>query len=300
MNQKLHTWYKDLPVVVTGGAGFIGSHLVAQLIALEATVTVIDNLATGLEENLAPVAEKITFIKGDVTNYGICLQATKNCALIFHLAAGVSVPESLQNPMLYHATNVTGTFNMLEAARVNGVDRFILSSSSAVYGTSNSTCSEETPTNPLSPYGFSKLMGELYCAQYAQLGVSTVVLRYFNVYGARQRADLPHAGLVATLRKKMHNNEPIVLFGDGLQQRDFVPVEEVVMANLSCGASSVQFKGECFNVATGVSRTVLSLVEEIRKEFPDYTQEIQFADARPGDIYYSAADCTKFKQIFSR
>lgn len=299
MNQKLHTWYKDLPVVVTGGAGFIGSHLVERLVALGATVTVIDNLVTGLEENLAPYADKITFVKDDITNYGVCLQATKHAAIIFHLAAGVSVPESVDNPTLYHNTNVTGTFNMLEAARVNGVDRFILSSSSAVYGPHQGVCSETTPTNPLSPYGFSKLMGELYCAQYAQLGVSTVILRYFNVYGARQRADLPHAGLIATLRKKMRNNEPLVLFGDGLQQRDFVPVEEVVAANLSCGASSFDFKGECFNVATGISRTVLSLVEEIRKEFPEYTQEIQFASARPGDIYYSAADCTKIKQILS-
>lgn len=299
MNQKLHTWYKDLPVVVTGGSGFIGSHLVAQLVALGATVTVIDNLATGLEENLAPHAEKITFMKGDITNYDVCLQVTKHAAIIFHLAAGVSVPESVDNPTLYRNTNVTGTFHMLEAARVNGVDRFILSSSSAVYGPHPGVCSETTPTNPLSPYGFSKLMGEHYCAQYAQLGVSTVILRYFNVYGARQRADLPHAGLIATLRKKMRNNEPIVLFGDGLQQRDFVPVEEVVAANLSCGASSFDFKGECFNVATGISRTVLSLVEEIRKEFPEYTQEIQFASARPGDIYYSAADCTKIKQILS-
>ena len=296
---SLHRWYKDLPVLVTGGAGFIGSHLVAELVALEATVTVLDNFKTGLEENLACVADKITCIKGDITDYATCLRATEKMAIIFHLAAEVSVPESFQNPLLYHAVNVTGTLNLLEAARINKVDRLILSSSSAVYGEQQGICSEATPTNPQSPYGTSKLLAEYYCTNYAQAyGVSTVALRYFNVYGARQRADLPAAGVVATLRKKMAQNEPITLFGDGMQQRDFVPVEQVVQANLACGASTMAWQGECFNVATGSSRTLLSLVEELRAEFPAYTHEIGFADARPGDIYYSAADCSKFKRFF--
>lgn len=300
-HDALHRWYKDLPVLVTGGAGFIGSHLVAHLVALGATVTVLDNLTTGLEENIASVADRIVFIKGDITDYATCLRATEKVAIVFHLAAAVSVPELISNPLLYHQVNVTGTANMLEAARRNKVDRLILSSSSAVYGEQHGVCTEETATNPQSPYGLSKLVAEQYCAHYGQqFGVATVALRYFNVYGAGQRADLPNAGVIATLRKKMAAHEPITLYGDGLQQRDFVPVEQVVQANLQCGAAATASPYACLNVATGTSRTLLSLVEELRAEFPAYTHDIRFTDARPGDVYYSAADCSKYQRFFER
>jgi UDP-glucose 4-epimerase len=296
---NLATFYRNKPVLVTGGAGFIGSHIVEQLVAYGAQVTVVDNLRTGRRENLASVADAINFITRDITDYATCEAVVQGQQMVFHLAAAISVPESVHKPRDYHTINVTGTLNILEAARMHGVQRLIFSSSSAVYGEQQGICSETMTPQPQSPYALSKLMGEQYCALYAhQYGLSTVALRYFNVFGERQRADLPHAGVVATLRKKLAAHEEITLFGDGLQQRDFVPVARVVQANLIAGATTHTAKGDFFNIATGTSRTILSLLDELRQEFPTYQGAIHFTPARPGDIYYSAADCTKFKSFF--
>ena len=209
------------------------------------------------------------------------------------------VPQSLEEPDVCHAINVGGTFNLLEAARRNGVKRFIFSSSSAVYGPALATCNEQTSCNPTSPYGFSKLIGEYLCKQYAvNAGTETVCMRYFNVYGDRQNPNGQYAAVVAKFKDSMANNRPITVFGDGLQTRDFVSVEQVAHTNLLLGLQPADVvSGEVFNVATGKSITLIELFQLLRKEFPDYMLEPQFAPERAGDIKCSTADCSKLQKI---
>lgn len=294
------TFYNNKKVVVTGGAGFIGSHLVDALVAQGAHVTVIDNLSTGSLDNLLQVLPNITFIQEDITNLTACLEATQDHELIFHCAAIASVPASWEDPALCHTVNVTGTVNMLESARKNSIGRLIFSSSSAVYGAHSGICSEETtPCAPTSPYGFSKLLGEFYGKQYSLLhGVDTVLLRYFNVFGDRQNDSGPYAGVVAAFKRKMAQNIPVTMHGDGLQTRDFIPVEDVVQANLLLGALPREHLSKsAYNIGRGSAISLLGLFEHLKKDFPEYTHAPEFLPARPGDIKHSVADCSKFKKV---
>lgn len=287
----------NVPVLVTGGAGFIGSHLAQELIKQKAKVTILDNFSTGSKENLENIANQITLIDGDIQDFSTCLDATKGKAIVFHLAAAISVNESMEHPDHCFGTNVTGTLNMLEACKRNGVSRFVFSSSSAVYGPATGTCSEQTPCNPLSPYGTSKLMGEHACQSYA-LYFDTVCLRYFNVYGDRQNPNGAYAAVVAKFRHQMTHNKPITIFGDGLQTRDFISVDQVVKANIKVGTIDGQLvNGQVFNVGTGKSINLLELIEKLKQEFPDYNQTPTFAPERDGDIKNSSANCSKFQQL---
>ncbi|MDR3550258.1 MAG: NAD-dependent epimerase/dehydratase family protein [Candidatus Babeliales bacterium] len=291
-------FYNNLKVTVTGGCGFIGSHLAIELVNLGARVTIIDDLSTGNLENIQPIKDKITFINKSITDYQACLEATKNAEVIFHLAAFISVPLSLEQPQLCHETNVNGLVNILEAARINGVKRLTFSSSAAVYGTNEDVCSESTATNPQSPYGYTKLIGELYCQQYAKnFGINTVILRYFNVYGPRQNPAGSYAAVVATFMDRMKNNLPITIFGNGSQTRDFVPVSQVVQANLNLAIKADQCAGQTFNIATGKSITLLELIEQLKPDFPDYAIDLRFLPARAGDVKSSIADCSKYRQV---
>lgn len=294
-------FYKDLPVLVTGGAGFIGSHITHQLVELGAQVTVIDNLATGFLENLDPLLNQITFMHASVTDFDACLQATRGKAVIFHLAAQVSVPESVELPQLCHQVNVGGTFNLLEAARLNRVPRFVFSSSAAVYGAHAGICTEETPCHPTSPYGTSKLIGELLCQQYAvNYGLQAACLRYFNVYGERQNPNGAYAAVVARFNYCMQHNQPITIFGDGNQTRDFIPVAEVVRANLTIGMQNTAvMNGKPFNIATGRSISLLELIEQLKANYPHYQHPLSFQPARVGDIKHSGAQAQRWKQLIS-
>jgi UDP-glucose 4-epimerase len=251
-----------------------------------------------LRSNLEQYSECIQIVEGDITALDTCVQASRGCDIIFHLAADISVPRSIQEPYDCFHTNVQGTLNMLEAARRNQVPRFIFSSSAAVYGPHEGICTETTPCDPTSPYGTSKLLGELLCKQYAtSYAISIACLRYFNVYGERQRHDLPHAGIVARLTHAFENNEPITIYGDGTQQRDFVSVNEVVAANLWCGMyAEPSWRGEIFNVASGSAMSIRALLQKLHAKYPSYDMSlIKFELARTGDIRYSAANCAKLR-----
>ena len=292
----MKTYYKNLKILVTGGAGFIGSHISEKLISLGAKVTVLDNLSTGSLKN---IKNDVNFIHGDISDIDTCLSATKNQDLVFHLAAFISVPLSLQDPSLCHKINVNGTFNILNTSKINKVKRVIFSSSSAVYGNQEKTCTEEMPCNPESPYGFSKLMGELYCKQFfINFNLETVILRYFNVYGARQNPNGEYAAVSVKFKNLMQQNLPITIFGDGLQTRDFTPVEKVVEANLLLGSLSRE-KVTCktFNVATGKSVHMIARIELLKKDFPYYNKKILFAPERSGDIKQSNAHSSKINAL---
>lgn len=294
----MQNFYKDKQVLVTGGAGFIGSHIVEKLVELSAKVRILDNLSTGNLENLKSVIDKIEFIKGSITDYNTCLSATENIDTIFHLAAYTSVPGSMQEPLKCYSINIQGTVNILEAARKNNIKSFVFSSSSAVYGNQNKVCTEDLKCNPNSIYGMSKLIGEMYCDQYKKsFGINTVMLRYFNVYGPKQVTQGPLAPVYSKFKELIKNNEPISVFGDGLQKRDFVHVSKVVEVNLKAAQLSQKISGEIFNVASGQSLTVIELIETLKKEFPAYSQAIEFLPARSGDIQNSIADCSKLNQI---
>jgi len=291
--------YKNVSVLVTGGCGFIGSHIVEKLVACGADVTVLDNLSTGSKNNIISVEDKITYINGDITDFNTCLLATSNKSIIFHLAAFVSVPASTIDPRACHLANVTGTQNLLEAARINNVKRFVFSSSCAVYGESAALCSETTQLSPASPYGFSKLIGEIYCADYAHsFDMETVAMRYFNVYGPRQNPHGSYAGVIAKFSYNMEHNLPLVIFGDGLQTRDFVSVDSVVKANLLLGMCDKKLiQAEVFNIASGKSVTLLEIIDELKKKYKNYEEDVIFMPARPGDVKHVAADCSKYNDL---
>jgi nucleoside-diphosphate-sugar epimerase len=298
----VQAYYNGKHVLVTGGAGFIGSYVTQKLVACGAHVTVLDNLSTGTIANIAHLLDKISFIEGTVADAQTCLQATDNISHIFHLAAFVSVPQSMQQPSLCHDTNVNGTFNLLHAAYTRNVKRFIFSSSSAVYGPTQERCSETSACNPNSPYGFSKLIGEQLCKQYAlNFGVETVCLRYFNVFGDRQSCNGAYAAVVPTFKNNLLLNKPITLFGDGSQTRDFIPVEQVAHINLLLGIlPAALITGESFNVATGNSISMIELFNKLKQDFPDYAIAPLYAPDRPGDIKHSVADCSKLHTVISQ
>ena len=299
--QAMVSFYTEKKVLVTGGCGFIGSHIVHTLVDYGAQVTILDDLSTGCLTNIAPVRDAITFIQGCITNPDTCLAATKDQDIIFHLAAFISVPLSMKDPQTCHQINIDGTFNLLEAARINKVKRFIFSSSSAVYGTPNGPCSETSPCHPESPYGFSKLIGEYLCKQYTNsFGLEAACLRYFNVYGERQNPKGHYAAVVAKFKDLMLQDKPVTIFGDGQQTRDFIPVEKVAEANLMMGMLPAHLiQGQVFNVATGKSITLLELFKELKNHFPSYAHAPTFAQARAGDIKHSAAICDKLHGVYA-
>jgi nucleoside-diphosphate-sugar epimerase len=291
--------YKNKKVLITGGAGFIGSHLAHRLVALGANVTILDDLSTGSLNNLAEISNDIRFIHGSITNPTVCIEASRDTSFIFHLAAFLSVPKSLETPRECHRINIDGTFNMLEAARINDVKRFIFSSSAAVYGQEKGECTEDMVCYPLSPYGYSKLIGEKLCQQYATcFGINTICLRYFNVYGPRQNPTGTYAAVVAKFKHQMEHNLPITIFGDGSQTRDFVPVSSVVDANIVVALlPQINMNGAVFNVGSGKSITLLQLIEQLKKEHPTYCIPTIFESARSGDLQSSTANINKLTNI---
>ncbi len=295
----MNSSYAGKKIVVTGGAGFIGSHITEALVAQGAQVFVIDNLTTGSLGNLTSVASNITFIEGTILDKKLCLTHLENAYAVFHLAAEISVPASLEDPYTCYNTNILGTTNLLEAARINALQRFVFSSSCAVYGNQTKPCREDMVPNPLSPYASSKLIGEQLCQNYSKFfNVPTVCLRYFNVYGPRQNPNGPYAGVVAQFRNRMEKNEPITLYGDGNQSRDFVPVQQVVEANLQLAQlPDTLCTGTPINVGTGKTSSINDLFIKLKGEFPRYVHSPDYKPARSGDIVLSQADCSTLLQL---
>ena len=293
--------YKNMPVLVTGGCGFIGSHLVQKLVEYGAHVTIIDNLSTGSIVNIKNVQHNVNFIQESIVDLNACMRASKGQKFIFHQAAYISVPGSIENPTTCHETNVIGTLNLLEAAQKNNIERFVFASSAAVYGQREGICNETMPPNPTSPYGFSKLINEIYAQYYTNnFELNTIGLRYFNVHGANQNPHGTYAAVFTKLHYQMAHNNHITIFGDGTQTRDFISVSEVVNANLTLALlDPIHTQGQIFNIATGTSISLLTLIEHLKKQYPDYTGEILFQPKRVGDVTHSRADCSKYKTVCS-
>ena len=291
--------YKFKNPLVTGGAGFIGSHLVDSLIEKGCKVTVLDNLSTGSLYNLAHINDRITFIQGDIRDYETVIKAAKGCDVIFHQAAMVSVPQTVKEPVDSAMVNDMGTLFVLESARKNNIKRVVLASSCAVYGDYPQVPKDENMNpEPLSPYAVQKLAGEMYAGLYPDLyGIETVCLRYFNVYGPRQDPSSPYSGVISIFMKKAILNEPPVIYGDGNQYRDFVFVKDVVRANL-LAAYAENAGGKVFNVGTGVFIDINRLWDMIRR-ISGVNIKPEYKPLRPGDILKSVASIDRAKADLS-
>ena len=283
-------------VLVTGGAGFIGSHLVEALVAGKHEVTVVDNLSTGKMDNIKAVKDKITFVKGDISDANLLNKVCAKQDYVFHLAANASVPYSVQHPLETHEVNSTGTLKVLIAARDAGVKRLIYSSSAAVYGDEPTLPKTETSAiKPLTPYALTKLTGEEYTIMFNKLyGMETVALRYFNVYGPRQDPSSPYSGVITKFITALRNKNAPIIFGSGIQTRDFVYVKDVVQANLK--AMTANCAGKVFNIATGVQVTINEMLAHL-KEILKVDIAAKKEPAQKGDILHSVADIALAKNV---
>jgi len=278
--------------LVTGGAGFIGSHIVRTLLEQGMNVRVLDNFSTGKLENLAGLTEQFNggryeVREGDLRDRTCVQDAVKGVDVVFHEAAFVSVPESMERPQDCFDVNVGATVALFDAARVAGVRRVVIASSAAVYGESDAwPLKETTPTQSLSPYAASKRTGEIYAQLYTQVfGLEVVALRYFNVYGPRQRPDSMYAAAVPIFVRRLLDGKPVSIFGDGGQTRDLINVRDVVRANL-LASEHPNAPGKIFNVCTGQETRLMDLLEVLYDLFPNVAEPV-FSEPRSGDIYRS-------------
>jgi nucleoside-diphosphate-sugar epimerase len=276
--------------LVTGGAGFIGSNTVDELVRRGHSVVVLDDMSAGKEENLADVRPKITFIKGSITDLETVQKAMLQADYVIHLAARTSVPRSVKDPIETNRINVDGTLNVLVAARDNKVKRVVFAASSSAYGdTPALPKSESMQPVPISPYGVSKYAGELYAQTFGRCyGLESVCLRYFNVFGPRQDPDSPYSGVLSRFASAFLDSTPAVVYGDGEQTRDFTYIENAVAANiLACEAPGAV--GKSINIGTG-NRVSLNQVLQMLQKIAGKTVEVKYEPAREGDIRDSLAD----------
>ena len=283
--------------LVTGGAGFIGSNIVEELVKRGKDIRVLDDLSTGKEEHLEPFMDKIEFQKGDIRSEDDTKKALQGVDIVIHQAALRSVAKSVKRPVVTNDVNVNGTLNLLLLSKEAGVKRLVYASSSSVYG----DC-EEYPQKeifapmPISPYAVSKLAGEYYCRMFTKtMGFDAVSLRYFNVFGPRQNPESQYSAVIPAFIDKLAKDQPCVIDGDGMQSRDFTYVSNVVDANLAaCEAEGVA--GKVFNVACGSDHSVIEVAEELKKIMG---KDIEFVHGpkRPGDVARTFADVDQLKNV---
>lgn len=284
--------------LVTGGAGFVGSHLVERLIGLNIETIVIDNFSTGSRENLRNVESNpnLHIIQGDVTKSLLAIPKTKKIDVVFHEAAIASVPASVKNPELVHNVNVNMTLDLMNFCVKQGIKRFVFASSAAVYGVVDGVVSESIACRPASPYGAGKLSVEDYLHSYkTSFGLEPVMLRYFNIYGPRQRPG-DYSGVITIFIENLLDEISPTIMGDGLQTRDFVNVKDIVQANI-LAMNSEEAVGQVFNVASGSSTTVLRIAQVLQNVLEKQDLEINFAPARVGDVRNGRANIEMISRI---
>jgi UDP-glucose 4-epimerase len=282
--------------LVTGGAGFIGSHLVEGLTAAGRRVRVLDNFSTGRRENLTHLSPAPEVIDGDVADPAAAARAADGATIVFHLAARASVQYSVENPLGSHAACATGTLQVLDAARKAGARRVVYAGSASAYGIpSGDVQTEAEPLRALSPYAAAKLAGEFYCQSFAAAyGMETVVLRFFNIFGPRQRADSPYSGVIALFVDALTKGRTPRVYGDGLQSRDFTYVGDVVQA-LTRAADTPGVAGRTYNVGTGRGTSLLELLATLDRLLGTHTKP-EHAPPRAGDIRHSRADISAIRR----
>jgi UDP-glucose 4-epimerase len=295
--------FSNTRVLVTGGAGFIGSHLTEALLKLGATVVVLDDLCGGDEGNFdsfrAEAGGRLIFVKGTILDETVVADCVKGCRYVFHQAALGSVPRSVEQPRKYQEVNVTGTLNVLEASRAAKVERVMFAASSSAYGDSEVLPKIETmPVQAKSPYAANKAACEALMSAYAgSYGIDTASLRYFNIFGPRQNANSAYAAVIAAFAKALFNDEHPVIFGDGLQSRDFTFVENAVHANLLAARSAKPIKGQTINVACGTRIDVNELAAEMAKIVGKPQLTPMHKPERAGDVKHSLADLSRAKSV---
>jgi len=291
-----------LKYLVTGGAGFIGSHITRALLEQGAHVRILDNFSSGKRENIEAMIKQfnesqLEVLEGDVRDASRVMEAVRGVEVIFHEAAFVSVPQSMQEPQECFDVNITGTSLLFDAARRAGVRRAVVASSAAVYGESDALpLVEETPLQPMSPYAVSKRVDEMYAELFTNsFGFEVAALRYFNVYGPRQRPDSMYAAAVPIFARRLLDGKPVTVFGDGGQTRDLINVHDIVRANL-IASEHPNAAGKVFNICTGIETRLLDLLDVLYQLFPDAPKP-EFAAPRAGDIYRSVGSPQKALRI---
>jgi nucleoside-diphosphate-sugar epimerase len=284
-------------ILVTGGAGFIGSNLADELIRRGSKVRIIDNLITGFRENLDEISGDFEFIEGDIADSEVVGRAVEGVDFIFHEAALPSVPRSVANPLETHNACVNGTFNVLNAARDAGVKRVIYAASSSAYGDQRTLPKVETMApEPLSPYAAAKLTGEYYCRVFSQVyGLDTFSLRYFNVFGPRQNPSSQYSGVISRFIDSFMKGGSPVIYGDGEQSRDFTYIDNVVDANIRA-MEATNGSGQVMNVANGERVSLLELIEVMKSVTGRTDVTIDFQPERTGDVKHSQADNSRAKE----
>lgn len=283
--------------LVTGGAGFIGSHIVEELVKRKQKVTALDNLSSGYLKNIEPFRDKIRFIKGDITNKKDVEKAIKGVDFVLHLAASLSVVESVKKPEKYFKNNVVGTNNLLALSVKHKVKKLVFSSSCSVYGTADQFPTSETYQGvKLSPYAITKFTGEDLCRYYSSVfGLKTVILRYFNVYGVRQDASSSYAGVIPIFSKLMSQGKQPIIFGDGKQTRDFVSVKDVALANINaCNIDKVN--AQTINIGSGEEISVNDLYRKIAKIL-NFKLKPNYQRARSGEASRALGELLKMRNI---